>query len=587
MHKWRLTAVCIQSVAASHFFVLETLQKTKKKFHTKSLQHSKKSIYHARLPQRLLITSPTRLAFRTINMVLTSDPHIRDEGNYKAEYLPAALNENEPLLASGMQTQSARLQGSDGESSSQDENDAEGSQNFEQEGSGRTYQVIDYVEEIEDYRAGGLHPVHIGDVLGSGRFTVVHKLGHGGLSTVWLARDSTEARYVTLKISISDALATEKEIQKIHDHLKTQSLSDLAGRFICLPQEQFVVEGPNGKHQCTIFPVCGPSIAQLTSSYLTPGATKIGLSSREAQRAGLQATQAIAFLHSKDVGIGHGDLTSGNILLDIANLDHLSTEQLYETFGSPSAVAMDTSSGEPLPASAPRYVVQAIDTVKLFAHRTGNIKIIDFGSSYRLETPPPELGIPIHYQSPELILNHKIGKEGDVWALACVIFEMRMRQRLFYSFFADPMGVAESMRDVLGRFPRTMLSDDTIDLAEPDEEMEHNLLRTQLSGLTKPTREPFNFEPDYAFNILASSGVRKAWNYFMWAVSWRPWHAKGQLIPATMSADEAEYFHDFVTETMVYESEKRPSAEKTAGHPWFSRVFEEPSQDEPEIIDMD
>jgi len=99
---------------------------------------------------------------------------------------------------------------------------------------------------------------------------------------------------------------------------------------------------------------------------------------------------------------------------------------------------------------------------------------------------------------------------------------MRIHKRLFYSFFEDPLGIAESMRDVLGLFPRTRLTDDTIDLAEPDEELDHNLLRTQLSKLMKPTRESSRFESDYAFEILGSSSVRKARNYFMWAVSWRP-----------------------------------------------------------------
>jgi len=52
-----------------------------------------------------------------------------------------------------------------------------------------------------------------------------------------------------------------------------------------------------------------------------------------------------------------------------------------------------------------------------------------------------------------------------------------------------------------------------------------------------------------------------------------------------MSEDEAEYFHDFISETMVYDVEKRPSAEMTAGHSWFLRVFEEPSQEETEMME--
>lgn len=43
-------------------------------------------------------------------------------------------------------------------------------------------------EPVERYRSGGYLPVHLGDVLGH-RYKVVHKLGWGGYSTVWLTTD--------------------------------------------------------------------------------------------------------------------------------------------------------------------------------------------------------------------------------------------------------------------------------------------------------------------------------------------------------------------------------------------------------------
>ncbi len=44
-------------------------------------------------------------------------------------------------------------------------------------------------EWIEDYRPGGYHPVHLGDVFHDGQYKVIRKLGEGSYSTVWLARD--------------------------------------------------------------------------------------------------------------------------------------------------------------------------------------------------------------------------------------------------------------------------------------------------------------------------------------------------------------------------------------------------------------
>lgn len=61
-------------------------------------------------------------------------------------------------------------------------------------------------EDREDYRPGGLHPVHIGDKFGTdNRYRVIQKLGRGGLATVWLCRDEDKQQYVALKIILADA----------------------------------------------------------------------------------------------------------------------------------------------------------------------------------------------------------------------------------------------------------------------------------------------------------------------------------------------------------------------------------------------
>ena len=68
--------------------------------------------------------------------------------------------------------------------------------------------VCDYMDDsgegVPSYRPGGLHPVHLGDQLDGSRYKVVHKLGYGASSTVWLARDRSLHRYVAVKIKKSD-----------------------------------------------------------------------------------------------------------------------------------------------------------------------------------------------------------------------------------------------------------------------------------------------------------------------------------------------------------------------------------------------
>ncbi|KAG6365455.1 hypothetical protein INS49_007066 [Diaporthe citri] len=68
-------------------------------------------------------------------------------------------------------------------------------------------------EDLEWYEPGGFHPVHLQDVYDR-RYSVVHKLGFGGFSTVWLARDSVEMQWVALKILAAENLNNKHRATK-------------------------------------------------------------------------------------------------------------------------------------------------------------------------------------------------------------------------------------------------------------------------------------------------------------------------------------------------------------------------------------
>ena len=44
-------------------------------------------------------------------------------------------------------------------------------------------------EPLHRYGPGGYHPLGLGDVLKDGRYKILHKLGWGGYSTTWAAKD--------------------------------------------------------------------------------------------------------------------------------------------------------------------------------------------------------------------------------------------------------------------------------------------------------------------------------------------------------------------------------------------------------------
>lgn len=55
------------------------------------------------------------------------------------------------------------------------------------------------VEDLEGYVPGGYHPTLVGDTFCSGRYTVVHKLGFGGYSTISLSKVGYQSRQLQEK----------------------------------------------------------------------------------------------------------------------------------------------------------------------------------------------------------------------------------------------------------------------------------------------------------------------------------------------------------------------------------------------------
>ena len=156
----------------------------------------------------------------------------------------------------------------------------------------------DDVENVELYRPGGFHPIHLGDTLSDGRYRIIHKLGHGGFSTVWLAREESQKRYVAIKIITAEASSDCSEI-KILRHL--ERTSDHPGRkYVASILDHFDLEGPNGVHVCLVSKVCGPSIAQVCHQVGQHRRFREALVRRLAR----QAAQALEFLHLN--GVVHG-----------------------------------------------------------------------------------------------------------------------------------------------------------------------------------------------------------------------------------------------------------------------------------------
>ena len=125
------------------------------------------------------------------------------------------------------------------------------------------YIPLEGTENPYGYRPGGYHPVAIGDVFVD-RYSIVHKLGHGGYSTTWLAKDQKVGRYVAIKIQIAIVKSDFHEAEILRD-LGTSQTQD--GQSATLPVlDQFLVCGPNGKYNAIVMPPAMMSVAGARNS---------------------------------------------------------------------------------------------------------------------------------------------------------------------------------------------------------------------------------------------------------------------------------------------------------------------------------
>jgi hypothetical protein len=89
------------------------------------------------------------------------------------------------------------------------------------------YHFIEDVERLERYQPGGYHPIQIGNRFHD-RYRIVHKLGYGTFSTIWLAKDEEFSKYVAIKVCTADAIHHEVDTLS---HLQDAALQkESAGR---------------------------------------------------------------------------------------------------------------------------------------------------------------------------------------------------------------------------------------------------------------------------------------------------------------------------------------------------------------------
>lgn len=183
-------------------------------------------------------------------------------------------------------------------------------------------------EGSDEYRRGGYHAIRIGDWFHNGRYVVYRKLGWGHFSTVWLAWDTLDKKYVALKVQKSAQHYTEAALDEI-TILKQIADGDVEDRKgVVKLLDHFKHTGQNGTHVCMVFEYLGDNLLTLIKAY-----NYRGIPLQMVKQIAKETLVGLDYLH-RQLSIIHTDLKPENILLlfpldrskDPRNSDHVPLE---------------------------------------------------------------------------------------------------------------------------------------------------------------------------------------------------------------------------------------------------------------------
>ncbi|GFF72119.1 protein kinase dsk1 [Aspergillus lentulus] len=296
-------------------------------------------------------------------------------------------------------------------------------------------------ERLSSYRPGGYHPVCLGDTFKNGRYKIQHKLGWGGFSTVWLANDRECVAQPNHLFSQGS-----RELRNLR-HLEKHSGRSLSSKYIVQLFDAFTHQGPNGLHQCLVFELLGPSVDKVLTDYYDSGDT---LETEDILRMTEQLLEAIQFIH--DAGMGHGDISGGNIAFSCSNLSNVAEEDLFEVLGLPETEELVRLDGKPLDKGLPKHMVKAAEWDEWVDEDEEDLRVLDLEEGFLQGHEPKTLSQPGQLQAPETIFGKYFDHRVDLWRAGCMIYLFVFRRSPFW-YLDDDGALVEQMVGFVEKLP--------------------------------------------------------------------------------------------------------------------------------------
>ncbi|KAI0019845.1 kinase-like domain-containing protein [Xylariomycetidae sp. FL0641] len=434
----------------------------------------------------------------------------------------------------------------------------------------------DFCEDIERYTKGGFHPVHIGDVFAN-RYEVVHKLGFGGIATVWLCMDRRKQSWCAVKILAADCSAEQCPDLRTRKIFTTRGVSAKQAEEygVILPKNDFWIRGPNGRHLCFVLPVLGMTLTDWRSFHHETDHELI-------KEVCYQIVESMAFIHSN--GICHGDFRPSNILMKVNDLDHLDQEAMLDLLGAPTRSWLYTHTGDEIGPEAPEYVVgpAPLETLRDVGLVTNDIAVVDFGESYEPSKGTDSLGIPASYAAPEASFGGRLGFGTDLWTLACTFLGL-YNASIFGG--SNPMQRAHCYEVEIGPLPEDLRPGYRNAVFEYRRQLYHQgKLKTKPTLPALPERRPGAvLEPVSTgfveiemerMEVIAGTGYPNTLAAYLeeerTLYSSPSETSTGyEKVTYQMPREDVLVLNDLLRKILIYEVEERLSATDVLKHPWF------------------
>ncbi|KAI0010250.1 kinase-like domain-containing protein [Xylariaceae sp. FL0662B] len=410
-------------------------------------------------------------------------------------------------------------------------------------------------EEVEKYRKGGYHPVHIGDIL-DGRYEVVAKLGQGGFATVWLSLETQTKTWRAIKILTAKESSDDAPDVKAVKLLEAQGVKrhEWEASRIALPIDQFWVEGPNGRHICFVQKVFGPRLIAKQDD-------QVGV-----KKLFLQAAEALQFLHKHS--ICHGDFRTSNILVQLQDIDHITKDEMIRQLGEQETEEVASREDDTPGPNAPNYLVAPANLECLGLK--DEIIVVDFGVCFHISDPPQFSGIPLKFAAPEAYLEDNPGFGADLWSFICTIVDVRMRSVLFGD---DDTTYIQSLECLLGPLPERFRM-----------AWARQRGRESFADVESDLSKPFSMSPEELQESVTSEGCVLSYaevlKFFIGKERHhlrRPKLANGELdmdaglleISHTIPTEEVPFLTDLFHKILKYDPKERIDIDVVVAHDWF------------------